>query len=364
MLKRFVPRNSSMNRFIVQFNKFLFDRIKEDRAEFHTTIVRNVRERAWPIEEHASTFYTAAAFSLFRKEVTKSTHYFARERITNKEYDVVHVKPHKKLPWGREKFTVVFNCNAGTYDCECGQYHHFGILCSHVIRVLVQIGVAEVPKGHIQKRWTKSATDVLPEGLKSYQKHTLCISMTYRHRYLLMRALGLVKDGDRDLGAFDIVAKCILKGEKKLREYFKNKNKTTATGGMNGFGKENRYYTTDSEAGVDSASEVEGVTNNSYGAAGSSSWMSDSELLKIKAPSYERRPGRPQGTRFKGVTDYYKSKQKKKKNITECTKRKNETSAELKQKKLMRCGECKLLGHSATQCKKKQVDLYSEMPEF
>lgn len=42
MLKRYVPRNCSMNRFIVQFNKLLFDRNREeDRAEFDTIIVSN-----------------------------------------------------------------------------------------------------------------------------------------------------------------------------------------------------------------------------------------------------------------------------------------------------------------------------------
>lgn len=40
MLKRFVPRNCSMNRFVLQFNKFLFDRNRaEDTAEFDTKIV-------------------------------------------------------------------------------------------------------------------------------------------------------------------------------------------------------------------------------------------------------------------------------------------------------------------------------------
>jgi hypothetical protein len=80
-------------------------------------------------------FYTAAAYELFRKEVSKSTKYFAREKIFNKEYEVVHVKQDKKLPWGREKFSVIV-CNEGErYDCECGLYQHFGMLCSHVIRV-------------------------------------------------------------------------------------------------------------------------------------------------------------------------------------------------------------------------------------
>jgi hypothetical protein len=51
------------------------------------------------------------------------------------QFDVVHVKPKRRLPWGREKFSVKINIHKGTYDCECGQYRHFGILCSHAIRV-------------------------------------------------------------------------------------------------------------------------------------------------------------------------------------------------------------------------------------
>lgn len=40
MLKRFVPSNCSMNRFVVQFNKLLFDRNEaENRAEYDTKIV-------------------------------------------------------------------------------------------------------------------------------------------------------------------------------------------------------------------------------------------------------------------------------------------------------------------------------------
>jgi hypothetical protein len=46
MLKRYVPRNCSMNRFIVQFNKLLFDRNREeDRAEFDTKIVSIVLQK-------------------------------------------------------------------------------------------------------------------------------------------------------------------------------------------------------------------------------------------------------------------------------------------------------------------------------
>jgi hypothetical protein len=98
---------------------------------------KDERQRAWPIEEHVAKFYTSAAYGLFRKEVTKSTFYIARERVQGKEFDIVHVKPERRLSWGREKFTVQVDTYEGRYDCECGLYSHFGILCSHAIRVRI-----------------------------------------------------------------------------------------------------------------------------------------------------------------------------------------------------------------------------------
>ena len=43
--------------------------------------------------------------------------------------------------------------------------------------------------------------------------------------------------------------------------------------------------------------------------------MSDSKLLAIKAPAFISRVGRPKETRFKGVSDYYQSKQKRRINV-------------------------------------------------
>jgi hypothetical protein len=86
---------------------------------------------------------------------------------------------------------------------------------------MVQLGVSEVPKAHILKLWTRKARDLLPGELRCYQQDTLCIeSMTYCHTYLYVNAIEVVKDGNRDLGAFDIAAKYLKKAQKKLREYY------------------------------------------------------------------------------------------------------------------------------------------------
>ncbi|TVU22822.1 hypothetical protein EJB05_32542, partial [Eragrostis curvula] len=91
-------------------------------------------KREWPIEEHAMTFYTSATYNLFRKEIDKSTYYFAIETKKGEEFDVIHVKPSRRPQWGEAKYVVVIKNDGQYYDCQCGLYQHFGILCCHVLR--------------------------------------------------------------------------------------------------------------------------------------------------------------------------------------------------------------------------------------
>jgi disulfide oxidoreductase YuzD len=55
MLKAYVPRNSSMNRFVLQYNNLLFDRCAEEDREEHLTkqvkdcimLVPSARTHSW-----------------------------------------------------------------------------------------------------------------------------------------------------------------------------------------------------------------------------------------------------------------------------------------------------------------------------
>ncbi|KAL6637615.1 hypothetical protein ACP70R_025187 [Stipagrostis hirtigluma subsp. patula] len=359
MLKRFVPRNCSMNMFVQQFNKLLFDRnMEEDRAEHETKIFNNVRQRAWPIEEHAMTFYTAAVYELFRKEIDKSTHYHAVEVIKDREYNVLHVKPRKKYPWYGDAFKVVVNGEGESYHCECGLYQHFGVLCSHVLRVLVQQGIPEIPKAHIMKRWTHEARDILPKELRAYQKDNLSLdSMTFRFKFLYVNAIGVVDAGNEDRNTFNIVAQGLKKIQKKIDEYRKAKQLGNRIQASNIQRFDKGHYTTDSDAAIDSASDIENTRANTFGAAGSSAGMSDSELLAIKAPSFKRSTGRPRCVRFKGPLDAIRRRERRK-------RQQPPVENEPLKKNKTRCGACHVIGHSSKHCKNKYVDLNTEIPDY
>jgi hypothetical protein len=66
------------------------------------------------------------------------------------------------------------------------------------------VGVEEIPKRHILKRWTRDARDVLPGHLEVYQNdHASSRSFTYRHSLLYRKALELVRLGDANAEAYE-----------------------------------------------------------------------------------------------------------------------------------------------------------------
>jgi hypothetical protein len=232
-------------------------------------------------------------------------------------------------------------------------------------QVLIQLGVFEIPKAYIKKRWTRSARDILPEKIKGYQKETLCMqSMTFRHTFLYVNAIDVVQNGNKDLIAFDIASKYLKKAQKKLKEYFMLKEKNPRVEDQEELFMKGTYYTTENDSAVDSGCEIEGRKQNTFGASGSSAWMSDSELLRLKAPPSIRATGRPKEIRHKGTSDYYAKRQKRSRFDGKDGTEDSRAGPKTKKKKITRCSDCRILGHNASQCKKKHVDTSSELPHF
>ena len=132
--------------------------------------------------------------------------------------------------WGRVIFQVKMIDDGLEFDSECGQYAHMGVLCCHVLRVILwcvifvfQFGLwpdwwtifpyltgdglptceRYIGKTHL-KRWMRGARDLLPGNLVQYHRdHLRKRSFTYRHSTLYMKAMELVRPRDASAEAYD-----------------------------------------------------------------------------------------------------------------------------------------------------------------
>ncbi|KAM3400370.1 hypothetical protein ACQJBY_005316 [Aegilops geniculata] len=89
-------------------------------------------------------------------------------------------------------------------ECECSQFAHMGVHCSHVLKVLDFIRIKEIPKKHIVKRGTRDAKDILPRHLMHYQKdHAHKNPFSYGHFNMYMHAMEPVRLGETSVEAYD-----------------------------------------------------------------------------------------------------------------------------------------------------------------
>ena len=106
--------------------------------------------------------------------------------------------------WCRTSYNVTVIEGGEEFDCECGQFAHMGLLCSHILKVLDFIRVIEMPKKHIVKRWTRDAGDILPGHLMQYGRDNAQENpFSFRHFNMYMQAMELLRMGDSSVAAYE-----------------------------------------------------------------------------------------------------------------------------------------------------------------
>ncbi|XP_037457305.1 protein FAR1-RELATED SEQUENCE 5-like [Triticum dicoccoides] len=215
MLKNYVQPASSMNNFVRQYQKLLFDRQSEEDFQAKKTRVGGVVfNLGVPLEYHASKVYTAAMYELFQHAIYLSGSFVLQEAWQTEQgvvYVVNHIYAERRQAWSRTQYHVLFHQGSGGYLCECGLYSHMGMLCCHAIRVLLHLGVREIPEVHIMKRWTKNACENLPVHLMIYKACNSALKdATYRHSSLYSKALEIVQMGDKNTEAYGAAMKQLL----------------------------------------------------------------------------------------------------------------------------------------------------------
>lgn len=90
-----------------------------------------------PLVAHARELYTANVFGHFVELKDRSEFYYCTAVENGKEYVVEHYDLQRIQRWWKGRYRVVFTEDGCNYECECGLYEHFGLPCSHILRVSV-----------------------------------------------------------------------------------------------------------------------------------------------------------------------------------------------------------------------------------
>ncbi|KAK1600955.1 hypothetical protein QYE76_020962 [Lolium multiflorum] len=206
MLKGFVPPGYSINMFVRHYSKLQFDRDQEENyQEMRSWLRGSVLNSGLPIEVHASKIYTPNVFGLFQIHLFQSASYLVREVVDGHKFVVKHVSSERRQKWSRTEYEVIAAPDRGYFKCECGMYEHMGVLCGHALRVMISVGVTEIPECHIMKRWTRDAYRDMPAHLTLYQKDSPAMQSTsFRHSALYRTAIEIVRMADTNPDSYEV----------------------------------------------------------------------------------------------------------------------------------------------------------------
>jgi len=164
MLKGLVQKSCPIHLFVQQYAKLQYIRDEEETQEERRTKMKSRNlSLGGPLVVHASKLYTAKVFELFCELKAASEDYKVRVLTTDEEYIAEHHDLSRVEKWIKGSYRVIVDVAANSYQCECGLLEHFGLPCSHVLRVMISCGVTKLPESMIIQRWTKEARNVVPE---------------------------------------------------------------------------------------------------------------------------------------------------------------------------------------------------------
>jgi len=142
---------------------------REDNANKQKT--PKMMEFGYSIEQQAMEMYNRNIFSKFMKELRATTTLSYKELEQEGHYEVWEKTNQVYNKHRQRRYIVITNLSQGRedYSCICCKFNKDGILCSHILKILVETKVRKIPDKYIIDRWRKKERKI---NLKRVQSST------------------------------------------------------------------------------------------------------------------------------------------------------------------------------------------------
>jgi hypothetical protein len=157
---KYVSVLTNLRDFLQQFFRWLnYMRYKEIQADFSSSFGEVVlKTQHQQLESSASKLYTKEIFMLVRSVLERA----CRCKIERKSQRgslfkyVVTKYPRRDIEW------VVSYCQSRLYfECTCQRLETLGIACEHLICVMIDMNIVNMPDCVVLHRWSKGAKDAV-----------------------------------------------------------------------------------------------------------------------------------------------------------------------------------------------------------
>ncbi|BAF12524.2 Os03g0598600 [Oryza sativa Japonica Group] len=107
------------------------------------------------IEYQAVKLYNSKIFKKFQVELKRTTRLQLIEVEKLKTYEVFLALNQKIKVVRRRKYLVIVDSEKEEYTCICSKFEKDGLLCSHILKIMLHLNIMKIPKKYIIDRWRK-----------------------------------------------------------------------------------------------------------------------------------------------------------------------------------------------------------------
>lgn len=156
---KYVNSKTSLKIFVEQYGLAMLDKIEKEKAADFASFSKSLKLFSkFSLEKQFHEAYTNEKFKEFQNELMSVMYCSSpefREEGSVYTYKVTEAIFKRDTPRGSISVFVEFNKESCDIKCMCRLFECKGILCRHVISILLSNGVNEVPSKYILSRWRK-----------------------------------------------------------------------------------------------------------------------------------------------------------------------------------------------------------------
>jgi hypothetical protein len=173
------------------------------------------------VEFQAARMYNRQIFYKFQKQLMFTPKLHVDEIVKGQQYEVYKTRMLAQKDFRTRRYTVTVNLSEQVFSCICCKFEKDGIVCSHILRVLVQLNMSELPEKYFIERWK-------PKEKKNIRdkQYKIPVDLTTQNRQLRFhnlskRLVDMASEGAKSNDRYLLVVQEAMKIEDKLDEIAK-----------------------------------------------------------------------------------------------------------------------------------------------
>jgi hypothetical protein len=212
-----VGSNFSIISFLGEYDRITRDiEEKEKEQDSITRITKPSYVFRSEIELQAGRIYNRKIFYKFQKQLSFTNKLHVDEVVKNERYEVYKTRLVAQKDYRPRRFVVLVNLEQQDLSCICCKFQKDGVVCSHILRVLVNLNISELPYKYFIDRWKPQDRKILRD-----KKYNVPQELTEKNRHLRFamltkRLVDIASEGSKDNARYLLVIKLATELEEQL----------------------------------------------------------------------------------------------------------------------------------------------------